>query len=791
VLISYEWLNSHVDLSGHDPASVGELLTLHTAEVNGVTDPAGEWRGIHVGHVKGVRPHPDADKLRLVTVTTGEGEQEVVCGAPNIAEGQRICFAPENTVLPGGLKLIRRKIRGVESAGMVLSERELGLGENHEGILVLEPDTPIGTPIADVLGAAAAIDLDNTAITNRPDLWGHYGIARDVAAILGRQLRPMELGPELPADAPQVEVDVECQDLCPRYLGWVIGGIEVGPSPDWLRRRLEQAGQRPINNIVDLTNYIQLECGQPLHAFDRRQIAGGKIVVRRAAKQEPVTTLDGVDRKLPEGACVIADPERAVAIAGVMGLANSEVMDDTTEIILEVATFEMTSIRPTAAALGLFSDSATRFSKGLDPCNVPVAARRFFKLLRDICPAATPLGGPCDVHGDLPETRSIEYADGWVEERLGTEIAAEEKLSILKRLGFEAERASGRMTVKVPTWRLRDVAIPEDIVEEIGRIHGFDKIDPIPLVGTVDPVPLEPERKARDRLRESLSSISGFAETHLYPFITAEECERAGIEPGSLQVANAEQPGLDLMTPSLVPPMLRALASNSRHHEELALYVVAPVFAPAEKDGELPRQDERCTIGYWSAAGRESVYTLKGAIENVLMSFRMRGVRFEQGADGVPPWLHPGRAARIGRGKQTFGWFGQVHPAVARAFELDPRAAIADIDMTEIIAAQGKIAPMQPISRYPSVPYDVAVLVDALTPAGDVQAALERVDRDLVRDVRLFDVYEGKNIPDGKRSLAFTVTFGSYERTLEGKDVDRLREAVSRALVKRGWTLRE
>jgi phenylalanyl-tRNA synthetase beta chain len=418
--LSIDWLADHVDLGGLAPAELGELFTLHVAEVDAVVEP---WPGVRIARVERVRPHPNADKLRLVTVDAGDGAIEVVCGAPNVAEGQRVCFAPAGTTLPGGLELKKAKIRGVESAGMVLSERELGLSDEHEGILVLADDAPVGAPARTVLpGGGAVIEIDNHGITNRPDLWGHYGAAREFAAILERDLRPLDLGESVPGDGPQVEVSVEAPDLCPRYLGWVIGGISVGPSPEWLQQRLEAAGQRPINNVVDLTNYIQLECGQPLHAFDRRQIARGRIVVRRAREGERVTTLDGVVRTLPVGACVIADPERAVAVAGVMGLENSEVSDDTTEIVLEVANFEMSSIRGTAKALGLRTESAARFEKGLDPEVVPAAARRFQKLLRDVCPAARPRGAPRDVRVPAAPPPRITMPEGFVGARLGAAL---------------------------------------------------------------------------------------------------------------------------------------------------------------------------------------------------------------------------------------------------------------------------------------------------------------------------------------------------------------------------------
>jgi len=786
--LSLEWLNEHVDVGDLTPERIGELFTLHVADVGETADP---WPGVTVGDVLAVRPHPDAEKLTLVNVATGDGEREVVCGAPNVAVGQKICFAPSGTTLPGGLKLEKRKIRGVVSAGMVLSEHELGLSDEHEGILVLDTDASPGTAARDVLPGGRVLEVDNTAITTRPDLWGHYGAARELAAVLEREHRPLDLGPAFPKGAPQVKVTVEAPDLCPRYLGWVIGGISVGPSPAWLQRRLVDAGQRPINNVVDLTNYILLECGQPLHAFDRRQIADAHIIVRRAHAAERVTTLDDVERTLPEGSCVIADPERAVAVAGVMGLKNSEVSEDTTEIVLEVANFEPRSIRATALALDLRTESSVRFEKGLDAEGVAVAARRFFQLLKRICPTAKPLGGPCDVRADPEPPRRITLGADFIPARLGTELGPERVDGILGRLGFGVQRTKGKLTVTVPTWRAgNDVSLAEDLVEEVGRVHGYQKIAPRPLHGALHPIEDEPERAARRRARDVCSFQSGLTEIHTYPFVTADDCARAGIEPGTLQLSNAEQPGLDLMTPSLLPRMLRALAENLKYRAEVALYAIEPVFLKEDSDGGLPRENERVTIGIArrDPEAGSPAFAVKGAVEALLRAFHLRGARLQQ--EEGPAWLHPGRLGKIARGGQVFGWFGEVHPRVARAFEIDFPVAVADLDFDAVRAAAGRGARMQPIGRFPAVPYDVAVVVDRGTPAAKVEAVLRKVDDRLVRDVRLFDVYEGDRLEKGKRSLAFTIVFGSLERTLGTEDVEKLRARVDSAIGKHGWTLR-
>ncbi|MGQ0613028.1 MAG: phenylalanine--tRNA ligase subunit beta [Planctomycetaceae bacterium] len=788
--LSLAWLGEHLDLRGVTAAQVGELLTLHAAEVESVEIAGGGWPGVTVARVVAVRPHPNADRLRLVKLETGGGEAEVVCGAPNVAAGQKVCFAPEGTTLPGGLLLTRRKIRGVESAGMVLSARELALGDDHDGILVLDAAAPVGAPVAAHLEADAVLTINNTAIATRPDLWGHRGVARELAAILERELRPCaETPPESAAlGGPQIDVSLRARNLCPRYLGWAIGGVNVEPSPDWLRRRLEAVGQRSINNLVDLTNFVMLDCGQPLHAFDRRRVARGTIVVREARSGERVVTLDGTERLLPPGCCVIADPERALAVAGVMGLQNSEVVEETTEIVLEVANFEMTSIRAASKALGLRTESASRFEKGLDPEGIPQAALRFLALLRRVCPTAQPLGGPRDVRAKSARPRRITLPAEFIPSRLGIGIPADRVDAILSRLGFVVQRTRGRLKVTVPTWRAGcDVAIPEDLVEEVGRIHGYDRIEPLAPRGTLEPLPEEPARARRRLIRGALSGPGGMTEIYAYPFTTAEACAKAAVAPGTLGVANAAQRGLDFLAPSHLPALLRAGYESLKYRTEVSLYLVAPVFARGEGKG-LPLEREALGLFLRRASGGNPALEMKGAVEILLEALRPEGVVVEQAVG--PGWLHPGRSARLARGEVALGWFGELHPAVAEAHGIAGGAAAAELDLEAVGRAGWAPLTLAPISRFPPVPYDVAVVVERRTPAALVETVLRRAVPGLVRSLALFDVYEGSSLPPGMKSLAFTVTFGAMDRTLGGADVEGLRRAVGEALARQGWTLR-
>lgn len=785
--VSLEWLSDHVDLSGLAPDEVAERIMLHTAEVEGVEFAGASWPGIVVGRVLGVRPHPNADRLRLVRVDHGAGEIEVVCGAPNVAEGQRVCFAPEGTVLPGGLRLERRKIRGVESAGMVLSQRELGLGEDHEGILVLPERARVGAPVAEYLGAGAVVEVNNTAITARPDLWGHYGVARELAAILERELRPLDLGPEPPEGEPGVAVSLRDRRLCPRYLGWAIGGIRVAPSPEWLRRRLEAVGQRSIDNVVDLTNYVMLETGQPLHAFDRRRIARGRIVVRRARRGERVVTLDGAERELPEGACVIADPERALAVAGVMGLRDSEVREDTTEIVLEVAAFDRASTRRTAKSLGLRTESAVRFEKGPDPEGLVVAARRFFALLAKVCPEARPIGAPAVAGAPPRRVRPIAFPAPFLEARLGTAVPAATQDAILERLGFRVERTRARVRVTPPSWRASDVTIPEDVVEEVGRIHGYARIAPVPMRGTLDPVPVEPERAFRAAVRDALSSAAGLVEIHAYPFVTRADCARAHVAEPDLGVRDAAQTGLDFLAPSLLPALLGALARNLKHREEASLYLVAPVFRRRDGPG-LPHERETVGVAVARRGDDGAARAIAGVVQTLVEALDLRDCRIVQEAGAG--WAHPGRFAKLVRGAETLGAFGEVAPAVLRAWEIPGRAAAAELDAAALRAAAGGARRMRPIGRFPVVRFDVAVVVDRRTPAAEVADTIRRAAPESVWGVDVFDVYEGPNLPPGKRSLAFAVVFGSLERTLATAEVEGLRAAVTDAIRRAGYAIR-
>ncbi|MFQ5845363.1 MAG: phenylalanine--tRNA ligase subunit beta, partial [Planctomycetota bacterium] len=476
---------------------------------------------------------------------------------------------------------------------------------------------------------------------------------------------------------------------------------------------------------------------------------------------------------------------RARLVAGVMGLQNSEVRPDTTEIILEVANFERTRIRATSKALGLRTESAIRFEKGLDPEGVPAAALRFVKLLADLCPSVEVEYRPADVRPEPAPARRIDLVRGWVARRLGTSLSDAREEAILRRLGFGTEREREHLAVTVPSWRATDVSIPEDLVEEVGRIHGYEKINPLPLVGNLEPVPEEPERAARRRLRETLSGRCGLTEIHTYPFTTEEACRRSAVAPGTIAVTNAGVPGLDLLSPSHVPSLLRAVGHNLKYREMVAVYVVAPVFAKGEK-GKLPREEER--VGFAVAGdGGAAALEAKGIVEALLDTFHVdAGVRQEAG----PGWLHPGRSARVVRGRRELGWFGQLHPRVGAAFEIETPVGIGELDTAALRDAEHGEVRMKAISRFPGVRFDVAVVVDRRTPAADVQQALGRSGGELTRSVRLFDVYEGGNLALGKRSLAFRLEFSAADRTLEPRDVERLRGAVQRAVERAGWTIR-
>ena len=807
--LSYRWLGNLVDLHDTTSEQIARLLTFHVAEIEDVETLGDALAGVVTARVTAVRPHPDADRLAVCTVDVGDGAPvEVVCGAPKVAEGQVVAFAPAGVTLPGGLTLERREVRGVVSNGMICAEDELGLGDDHEGILVLPDDTAVGEPFAAALELSDAIfEIDNIAITHRPDLWGHVGFARELSAILSRQ-QSLPTVPDATAlmegaDPEPYPITIEDEQGCRRYVGIVLEGLENGPSPLWLRRRLASLGVRSIDRIVDLTNLILLEQGQPLHAFDLRDIQGGEIRVRRARDGERMTTLDEIERVLTPDDVVIADAERPVAIAGVMGGAGSGVRPDTTAILLESATFDPVRVRRTSQRLGLRTDASSRFEKSLDAERAMTGALRFVAVAQEMMPSVRVRQVITDVHPRPDAPVEIRLPTSLVRRRLGIRIPDATIRSRLGALGFRVKEDGAVLHVGVPSWRAsKDVRCPEDLVEEVGRIGGYGTLPSIaPLAPMVVRAP-SPRRMLRRTAAAALSLDLGYSEVTQYSFCGTKELETLGLADVShLRIANARSDVHDRLIQTSAANLLQTASRNQVGSPSGALWESTRLIVPAE--GGLPTEIPVFGGVAWDARLDDDVdgrlfLQVVSDLRRLLARMDLQEVSVRQAEtpglrDGLPAarWLHPGRTAVVASRGVDVGVVGEVTPAVRRGFDLGVRAVTFEIDVEAVLVARERSRPTyEPPLRYPVVPFDVSVIVPRKTAADDVIATMTRSLPDHIRDVHCFDVYEGEGIPAGQRSLAFRCELFDRTRTLATKEADRMRGTVIDALATRGWTVR-
>jgi phenylalanyl-tRNA synthetase beta chain len=819
--IPISWLREYVDIA----VPIGELaerLTLAGLEVAAI-ERIGDWwdrEKIVVGEVVEVRAHPDADRLVLADVDYGGDEiEQCVTGAPNLFPyrgagrvGLKVAFAMEGAELYDGYKegfvktrLKRTKIRGVPSRAMVCSEKELGISEEHEGIMVLPDDAPVGMPLTDYLGDTV-LDLDLTP--NLARCFSMLGVAREVSALTGPTLRypSTDWRTDGPPAADLARIEIEDPDLCNRYIGTIIRGVDIGPSPQWLQDRVRKAGMRPISNIVDITNYVMLEWGQPLHAFDYDKLvarAGGgvpTIIVRRAKLGEVMRTLDEVDRSFTEDTLLICDTAGPIAVAGVMGGYETEIDENTRNILLEAANFDLVSIRRTTQALKLPSEASLRFGKGIHAALPEPAARRASELMR-LLANGTIAQGMVDAHPVQPEPVIIDLTTTEIERSLGIGFGLEEIMRILGPLEFGCEALSeDAVRVTVPDHRL-DCQYAADLIEEIARIYGYDRI---PVTEMADRLP--PQRANRDLdLEEGIRDIlvgCGLQEVVTYALTNLER--EAALDPAQspdnlseesyVTLANPISQERSVMRHSLLGTGLETAAANLRFGERVEIFEVGKVFLlqPGE---ELPEEPRRLSIvmtgqrheRHWlTEEGPElDFFDLKGVAETLLARLHIAGAVFEPLEH---PSFQPGRTARLLSGEAVqLGFVGEIHPAVRDAFGLpDRRVAAAELDLEALLAQVPLAWYVQPISPYPAVLQDLAVVVDEVVAAATVQHVITKAGGFLLKEVELFDVYRGEPIPAGKKSLAYALTFQAPDKTLRdaivAKQVQRIVASLKKEL---------
>jgi phenylalanyl-tRNA synthetase beta chain len=796
--VSLKWLKEYIDIS-LPPAELAQRLTMAGTEVKGWQVIGGNWENIVVGQIVAINPHPNADRLSLPTIDLGTERQTVVCGAPNLRLGDKVAFAHVGAQLIDGhsgqvFRLKAAKIRGVISSGMACSEKELGISDSHEVIMVLPTEAPIGTPLADYMGDVI-FDLEITP--NRPDCLSVIGIAREVAALTGQVLPLPEVSYE---EAPppidrQISVEIVDPILCPRYCASLITGVKVAASPQWVQQRLLACGMRPINNIVDVTNYVMLEYGQPLHAFDYHRIRGKKIIVRRADDGETIVTLDGVKRVLSQDMLVIADQGEAVAIAGVMGGADSEVTDQTTAILLEGANFNPASIYYTGNTLNLPSEARLRFERGISPELTIPALKRATQLIIQLG-GGKAAKGLVDVYPGKQEHKPILLSTGKVKSLLGVEFSLDQIIGALASLGFDCKPADSEVWVTAPYWR-SDINVAEDLVEEVARIIGYDKI---PATMLTEPVPRhnpEPILSLKREVRHSLMGY-GFQEVITYSLTSLELLKKLlpkphPLEPPLLRVANPMTADQEYLRPNLRANLLAALSANRRHEAgSIRLFELGRVYLPQPKD--LPNEPE-VVCGLLSGprfeeswhGGDEALdfFDAKGVVEGLLSRLGIEA-NFEPGVDES---LHPGKQAAIVIDDNRLGVVGELHPKVAEAFELSGNVYLFEINLTALLPFTIGHKLFQPIPRFPATVRDIALVVDSRVAHRQVQDIIRGFP--LVSQVVIFDVYTGGQLPPGKKSLAYRITFQSPSHTLTDEEVNEVLEQILGKLSRElGATLR-
>lgn len=760
--VPVSWLRDYVAVEMPLP-ELAERLAVSTAEVDtiehhGVPDLDGNLGLFRVGHVLEAGKHPNADRLQLCRVDVGDAEpRQIVCGAWNFRTGAKVAVALDGATLPGGLKLERRKLRGEVSEGMILSERELELGPEHSGILVLPDEWKTGTPLAELLPLADAV-LVIEPTGNRPDLFSVYGIAREVAALYGLELSPPPGSDPESAGDEQVDIRIEDLEGCPRYVGRLFHDVRLGPSPPWLKARLSAAGMRPISNVVDVTNYVMLALGSPLHAFDFDTLAGGSIVVRRAAPGEEIRTLDGTLRRLDPRDLVIADAERPIGLAGIMGGEETEVTESTTSVLLEAANFEPTGILASSERLRLRTESSNRWEKGVDPYLPEQAMRLASELLVRL--AAARWSGTADVQGRLPERPVVRLRPQRTGELIGLDVPTEQQRQILQRLGCEVDRD---WTVTVPTWRSRDLLREIDVIEEVARF----RLDEIPFT--------LPARRAmfgrlthEQRLRRVVEDVlagAGFSEVYTPSLVPAESA------PGAVELAEPLTAEQAVLRPALLPSLVEAARRNvDAGNHGVALFEIASVYQPS--GGQLPRERRRV-----AGIAEGGLAAAKRAVELLYSALKIEPT-VERSEHEL---LHPGRSARVPQGV-----FGEVRPGL-----LEGRWGGFELDLGDLVAAVPARIEYEDVISFPAVRQDLAFVVPEAVAAAELAAAMREAAGAELREVRVFDEYRSDELGPGKKSIAFAVAFQSPERTLTDDDAAQLRRLIVESLATRfGATLR-
>ena len=774
--IPMQWIGAYTPIS-LEPQAYMDRMIMCGDGVEGYENLGAEVENVVVGRVLTCVPHPDSDHLRVTTVDVGEGEPlQIVCGAPNCEAGILVPVAKVGARLPGGVKIKKGKLRGVASEGMLCSSEELGVpvelypSVGAAGLLIFQEDYPLGADVRPILGIDDMV-MDFEVLANRPDCLSVWGMARETAVACGSTFHKPEISvKESGGDIHDyVQVEVRDPDLCPRYVARVIKDVRVGPSPMWLRKYLHGAGMRSINNVVDITNFVMLETGHPMHAFDLDMVEGRHIIVRRAVEGEHITTLDGKAHALTSGQLVICDASKPSCVAGIMGGEESEITEKTHTMMFECAVFDRASTRVTSRALGIRTESSGRFEKGVSVKTAMEAMDRACQLINEL-DAGDVVSGVIDLYPNPAQQQVVTGSCKRIAQRTGVDIPPEEIERILTALYFDVEREGDALTAVVPDFR-QDVEGEADLSEEVLRIYGYDKIPSTLLRGETTPGGRSDRMRLKDDLADQLKGM-GYYEIMNFSFLSPKDIEKLNLPAGDerlqpLQIRNPLGEDTSVMRSTLVPGMLKTLALNMNHGNETArLYEAAAVFDPLHPTAEgLPTETQTLCLGVYGK--EEDFYTLRGAVEQLL---RHRGIAFDI-VPGGESYHHPGRCARLMQGETVLCTLGEVHPAVRENFDMPARALVAEINLETIAALSQPMGAVKPMPRYPAVSRDLSLVMAESTSVGPLMADMAKAAGAILEDVKLFDVYRSAALGADMKSVAFAFVFRGADRTLTEQEI--------------------
>lgn len=797
---SIEWLKEYSDID-IDTVQLGDILTMTGSKVETIDQTGNDIKNVVVGKILEIEKHPDADKLVVTKVDVGTERLQIVTGANNIKVGDIVPIAKDGSELPGGVNIKKGMLRGIESCGMMCSVGELNLtladypGQIEHGIMILDKklEKDLGKDIVEVLNLKEEI-IDFEITSNRPDCFSIEGLGRETAASLKKEFKNPrkdidEMKVETKTELEGLKVDIEAPDLCYRYVARMVKNVKIGPSPDWMVRRLKACGIRSINNIVDITNYVMLEMGQPMHAFDIHSIEGKHITVRRAKKGEKITTLDEQERELDENNLVIADDKKAVAIAGVMGGLNSEIEADTETVVFESAVFYGGSVRKTAKKVALRTESSSRFEKGLSSENAVRAANRAVQLV-ELLGAGEAVEGKIDVYPTKQKINEIDLNVSKINGLLGTNLSKQEMIEILEPLDIKVENDK----VISPYFRM-DLEFVADIAEEIGRFYGYDKLDSTLIKADTTLGVRNKEQNIQKKIREILVN-SGLSEIYTYGFVSEKDLEMSNISEEvkkyAITIQNPLSDEYKLMRPTTVPSMMQILATNNnKKNKQVKLFDLSKSYKNVKQEvqnGEVPLQEEILTVGMYG----EDVdfYTLKGILENILEAINV--ARYDVEKETKNASYHPGRCANLKVGVDVIATLGEVHPQVLNNYDISKRAYLAEVNVTKLVKYAKANKKYVEVPKFPAVERDIAVIVDEKVEVGQIEKIVTKKAKKLLESMQLFDIYRDEKLGENKKSVAYSLIFRDKSKTLSDEEINTVMESIVSELEKSlGATLRK